>query len=146
MSAITSVPNTGITASPALQGEPATADEIEQVQWAEEAARNAGRTLLEGLRQLITLNTALLAGSAAFLSQLAMPKAAKGIGAGLLLISLVCALWGSVPREIQVCPYMPSEIKRTRETVATRRLFWLKFASLSLALAFAVLLLGLALG
>jgi hypothetical protein len=145
MSSPTADPRTGITteADEAPEGEEPTPEEIEQVKWAEEAARNAPALLRDSLRQLITLGTALLAGSAAFLNQVPMPKWMKALGAACLLLSLFGALWGNFPRELLVCPYAPEEIRRARERSLANRLWWLKWAGTWLFAALLAFMAGL---
>jgi len=125
-----------------ILGEQPTAEEIEQVTWAEEAIRAAPGLLRDNLRQLITLDTALLAGSAAFLDKMPMLKELKVLGVALLLISLFSALWGSLPREAQVCPYAPDEIRRARATNLNARLWSLRAAGTFLFLALVVFTIG----
>lgn len=112
-----------------LLGEAPTFEQLEQVQWAEETLRNAPALLREHLRQLVTLNTALLAGLAAFFDKLPMPHVMKVLAAVCLLLSLLAALWGALPREAQVCPFAPESIKRVRESNVSARLRCLKWAS-----------------
>ncbi|HEY7427453.1 MAG TPA: hypothetical protein VH682_24680 [Gemmataceae bacterium] len=126
-----------------ILGEQPTADELEQVTWAEEAIRTAPVLLRDSLRQLITLDTALLAGSAAFLDKMPMPWGLKAMAAVCLLLSLFGALWGSLPREAQVCPYAPNAIKHVRESNLTARLWWLKWASAFLFFGLGLFVVGL---
>jgi len=115
----------------ALVGGEPTADEIEEVEWARKTIRKGAGVVIKCHRQLVTLNSVLLAGLAAFLSQSAVPKYLSGTAALCLLMSLGCSLYGTLPREIQVCPYAPDEIRRAREIGTAGRLFWLKCAALA---------------
>jgi hypothetical protein len=138
-------PPTGIVtdADVPLLGETPTAEEIEHVEWAEATIRNAPGILRDSLRQLITLDTALLAGSAAFLDKMPMPKSLKALAAICLLLSLFGALWGSLPREAQVCPNAPAAIKRVRAVNLAGRLWWLKWASFFLFIGLGLFMAGL---
>src|SRR6266545_7801565 len=78
--------------------EPTTAQK-ELIVWAETAARNELNIVQEGLRQMVTLATAVLAGSAALLGALPVPTVFKGLGILALLVSLAASLRGAVPYE-----------------------------------------------
>ncbi len=72
--------------------------EIELVTWAEETVRKESAVASDGLWQLVTLDTALLAGCAALIDKFGIPFALKLAGVALLLVSLAAALVGSLPR------------------------------------------------
>jgi hypothetical protein len=118
--------STAITNKLPLDGgeEPST-QEIELVKWGEETIRGAETVLHDSLKQLITLNTALLAGSVAFLDRLPGSKGWKIAGAICLLLSLLLALWGNYPRELRLCPHVPSEIKMARDRITVDRASYL---------------------
>jgi hypothetical protein len=123
-------PSTGIVSDvdTPIVGEEPTAEEIEQAEWAEEAIRTAPALIRDSLRQLITLDTALLAGSAALLTRASLPKLAAAIGIIALLISLSLALWGSMPREGRLRPCAPNQIRRFRERNLKARMCALQWA------------------
>jgi hypothetical protein len=133
--------NTSIKEESIVGGEP-TREETELVAWAEEAVRKSLPTVQESLRQMVTLSTALLAGSAALLSNLPAPMACKGIASLLLLVALASALWGSFPREAIVDIRCPEEIKKVRVRGTIVRMRCLKIAGGCLVFALFLLIGG----
>jgi hypothetical protein len=111
-----------------VRGEEPSLDETEQVEWAEDAIKNSPVLIRDSLRQLITLDTALLAGSAALLARATLPKGVAAIGMLGLFLSLAIALWSSMPREAQLCPYAPEQVRRFREGNLKARVRGLKWA------------------
>jgi hypothetical protein len=85
----------------------------EQVGWAQETIHNAPALLRENFKQLITINSALLGGSATLLQYLKLSPYFVGLGLLCLLVSLGVSLWGSFPCEASICPYMPDAIWRS---------------------------------
>jgi hypothetical protein len=83
-----------------IPGREPTHEELELIAWGEEMARKGLATVHDGLKQMVTLTTALLAGSTAMLGTLPIPTVFKALGAVALLVSLASSLWGSFPREI----------------------------------------------
>jgi hypothetical protein len=134
--------STAIQEQPIFGREPSP-EELELVAWAEEAASKGVGAVHEGLRQLVTLTTALLAGSAALLDKLPVSTACKVVFAGLLLVALATSLWGSLPREVTVDVHRPDKIKAARARSRRQKMACLKAASTCLVLAFCVLLGGL---
>src|SRR5262249_47428735 len=126
-----------------ILGQEPNHEETELVTWAEETMRKSLDTVRDGLRQLVTLSTALLAGSAAFLGQLPVHPFCKGLTACLLMLTLGCALWGSLPRVAAVDVHYPAAIKREREEGTAAKLRCLQCASGSLLFAFVSLFVGL---
>jgi hypothetical protein len=137
--------STAIQEEKIVGGEP-TSEEVELVTWAEEMVRKSLVSIHEGLRQMITLATALLAGSTAVLGGLPIPTLFKAAGALALLLCLAFSLWGTYPREATVDIRCPEEIKEARENGLKVKAWCLWLASISLVVAFAALLLGLFLG
>lgn len=124
----------------------ATAEEQQLTLWAEDVVQKGLQTVNDSLGRMVGLTTALLAGSAAMLSSLALPSLAKGIGSLLLLIALGAALAGSFPREIRLPVNWPDGIRRQRERIVTFKVRCLQVASAALLLAFTVVLGSLLLG
>jgi hypothetical protein len=127
-------------------GREPTAEEEELVAWAEEAVRKGLHSVNEALGRMVTLLTALLAGSAALLVQVPMPKGCKGAAVALLLIALASALWGSLPREALLAVNCPDDVRAERERGAAFKMRCLRVASVALVLAFGFAFLGLLLG
>lgn len=125
-----------------VYGREPTYEERELVTWAEETVRKGVATTQEALRQMVTLTTALLAGSTALLGQLPTPLYFKVMAALSLLFSLGASLWGSLPREALVDIRCPEEIKAARDRMGLFKMNCLRVASVSLVTAFVVILLG----
>lgn len=126
-----------------IYGEEPTAEQLELVAWGEETVRKGVSTAQDALKQMVTIATALLAGSTALLGQLPIPLLSKGIGSLFMLIALGLSLWGSIPREVEIDVQCPEEIKEARERGARFKMRCLRGSSGCLFLAFLVLVAGL---
>lgn len=135
--------STAIEESPVFGQEP-SAEELELVAWAEDARKKGLETIRESLRHLVTLTTALLAGSAVLFAQPVVPVAFKAAGAVCLMLSLAVALYGSLPREVGIDPRCPDDVREARDRGSRDRMRALQLSSLSLFVAFLVVFLGLA--
>jgi hypothetical protein len=133
--------STAIQEEPVV-GRPPTPEENELIDWALESSRKRLTTAQEGLRQLITLTTAVLGGSAALLGQLPAPVVFKLSGMVLLVISLAVALYGSLPKEVQVANGSLDEFKAARDAYVRRKLKCLDWAAGLLVGGFAAMILG----
>jgi hypothetical protein len=119
---------------------------LEQYQWVRDSVRTSAATVNEVLRLLLTLTTALLGGSVAFLNQTSMHHNAKIIGCCFLLASLYVSLWGSLPGNAKLDP---DRVDRD-ETIALREylLYWkllcLRLSCFFLGAALLTFVIGLA--
>jgi hypothetical protein len=120
-------------------GEP-TAEQLELVAWAREAAGKSMGVAHDGLRHLVTLTTALLAGSAALLGQGQLESPCKGIAVVLLLFSLAVSLFGSLPVMAEFDINCPEEIAAAQKRGLAIKTDCLKIASFLLLLAFSMFL------
>ena len=134
--------STAIQQEPIIGREP-TKEELELVAWAEEAVSKSLGTVQEGLRQMVTLTTALLAGSAALIDKLPLALGCKALSVLLLVLALASALWGALPQEATLDVRCPDEIKAVRDRGRRWKMNCLKFASGCLLAAFLVMLGGL---
>lgn len=132
----------GIQKEPII-GRPPTVEENELLDWAEEVVQKSLTTVQDNLRQMVTLNTALLAGSAALLAQMHVARVCVGLSAVLLIISLSVALFGMFPREATVRVNSPDDIKEKRDRGIRVKMNCLKGAGFFLVTAFCVLIVGL---
>ncbi len=94
---------------------PPTKEEDFYIQWGKETLKTNIENANIVLRQLITLNTALLGGSVAFLSQGEISKSWHGASMAFFFIGLIFAFLGSAPYESKVQLNMPNEIKQHKE-------------------------------
>jgi hypothetical protein len=128
-----------------IVGREPTVEEQELIDWANEAIRKGPTLVNEGLRQLITLDTALLGGSAALMGQgfLPAPTACKALGVLFLLGSLWMALAGSLPRESLVNVNHIEALRTARGRTIKRKMHYLRWSGRLLVIAFAIVLGGL---
>jgi hypothetical protein len=122
-------------------GEEPTLDDMEAVEWAREVGRKELQLLQDGLRQLVTLTTALLGGSAALLGQAALPRWCKTLGAVCLLLALASSLVGSLPYRTRFDPRNPDGVRaaRLRGVRYKTWLLWTSATALFLALVWFVI-------
>ena len=95
---------------------------------------------------MVTLATALLAGSAALLGQAPINHAVKVLSAVLLLASLAISLLGTMPLTARIDIRCPEEIKDERDKGVKYKTGCLKVGAFFLVLALGVLLLGMLIG
>lgn len=108
---------------------PPTEDEKFYRQWGYETIKSNISTANDVLRLLITLNTALLGGSAAFLHDSSIGPVARTILLTFFFIALLIALLGIYPKEKKIDIRIPEEVKiHKKETLNKKRTF-LKLAS-----------------
>ena len=110
----------------------------------EEARKKGMQAVGESLRHLVTLTTALLAGSAVLFAQPVVPVAFKAAGASFLMLSLASALFGSLPREVVIDTRCPDDVRDAMGRGGRARVRALRVSSLALFAAFAAVFLGLA--
>jgi hypothetical protein len=122
---------------------PPDADEQELIAWAEQAKKSSINSLQEGLKQMVTLTSALLAGSAAFYAQLPVNPFVKGVAAALLMLALASALRGWLPRFATFDLTCIEEIREARRKLEQWKTFWLTICGVCLWFGFLVLLAGL---
>jgi hypothetical protein len=116
---------------------PSTIKETELFEWAEETHRNSLGVLTDSLKQLVTISSAVLGGSAALYNLIPMSNSCKVIFFILLLGVLGISLWGGFPLTASVL--FTEDIEAARERGITRRSRCLRIASALLFTAFAFL-------
>jgi hypothetical protein len=126
-----------------IVGEDPDPDLLDETVWARKAIRNGLKTLNESLQRMITLCTALLAGSAAFFGQIPTHSGIKAAAAVCFMVGLGVSFWGAMPFTRKLNPMYPEEARRIRETAAKvlRRCVWV--AAGAVVMGFVVLTLGL---
>lgn len=134
-------PNTAIRTDPVVGEEP-TWEENELVNWAQESVRKGPALVADALRQLVTLATAVLAGSTALLAQIPAPAWSKVLADFCLLGCLAACLWGLRPREALVNVHDVEEVRRVRDRGLRLRSWSLTAASWLLLAGLAALSLG----
>jgi len=117
---------------------PATQEEIELVEWTQQAHRGSLDPVMQTLHRLVTLIAALLGGSAALLNKIPVPPLCMGASVSLLLLALGVALWGIMPASGRCRLNCPAEIKAERERNIKAKTRCLQATSGHLFAAFAV--------
>ena len=125
------------------EGQAPTTEEVELFAWADQAHKNGMEHLHTALDRMVTLITALLAGSAAFYVQLPASPAVKGTAALLLMLGLVAALVGWLPMLKRFDISDPEEIQKVRGQLQSYKIACLRVCCTCLWLAFATLLSGM---
>jgi hypothetical protein len=126
------------------RGEEPTDESLLFISLGEEQIKRAVPFLNEVLRQLVTLSTALMGGSIAFLkADTPIHPTAKTSAAVLFLLALLAALFGVLPYRSTIRPLFPNDIKRSVQAamVWKDRLVWLSSGFLVVGLV--VVLFGL---
>lgn len=126
-----------------IEGRAPTPEEDDLLDWAAASARDSIARANDGLKHLVTLTTALLGGSAALLNSLKLPWGCLAVGMALLMLSLVAALWGILPREAAVREGWLDDIRRAHARYLWAKLWSMRAAATLLVCGFAVLVGGL---
>jgi hypothetical protein len=92
---------------------------------------------------MVTLSTALLAGSAALLGQAPIGPAFKLSGAILLMLCLGASLWGSLPREARIDTNRSDVIEAEHQRGIARKSASLQASYACLFLALGALVVGI---
>jgi hypothetical protein len=116
---------------------------LKELEWAREV-RQKGLTLAgESLKQLVTLNSALLAGTAGFFNQLPMPIWFKAGTLIFLFLSLAVALYAGRPRFASVRNlFDPGELYQQLEKASEERLSLFDLSAFLLVMGFVCTVLG----
>ena len=114
-----------------------TLEETSLRRWADEIERDSPKLMLDTLKQLVTLDLALVAGSVAFFQNLTpFPRVFMLV---MLALSLLIALYGLMPIRFLGSVYVYDDIRQNREYMQSHRerLVWNSAVCLALAVAFA---------
>ncbi|UFP95817.1 hypothetical protein [Gloeobacter morelensis] len=127
----------------ALAGRQPTEDELFYVDWGKETIKQNLSFLNDVLRQLLTLNTALIGSSAVFFDESILGKDFKLAVIIVFMFSLFVCLVGVLPVETDVNPQAPGLVKEHKQkaTKWKRCLLYISFSSFFLG--FVLVLFGL---
>ena len=89
-----------------------TADEIFYQEWGRETLKANIETATDVLKQLITINVALLGGGAAFLEGSDVGAVSRALVLFAFFVGLVISLLGVIPTESKVDCRVPEEVKK----------------------------------
>ena len=125
---------------PVLQGGRPSSDDMFYFRWGRETVKNNLTLVNEVLRQLVTLNSALLGGSIAFLDDSVVGAAFKPWIVFAFLASLIGSFLGMMPYEATVDVRVPEEVKRHKDDAlrSKRRYLWTAGGCMALGFALAV--------
>lgn len=126
-----------------IEGREPTSEELEQLAWAQEVHKKSLTTVHDSLRQMVTLATALLAGSAAFFVHLPAPVGFKALGAVFLMACLGFALRGALPQAASFDIHCIEEIREARERSLIVRSRLLLQSSICLFGGFGIIMAGI---
>jgi hypothetical protein len=126
-----------------LESRPPTPEEEEESKWVRDLERRGYFLSTDSLRQMVTLTSALLAGSAGFFHQLPMPLLCKTASLFLLLGALIVALFGVRPRRAIVDLRCAEEVKAELRRGDNIRTCMFNASAILLVLAFASTVLGI---
>lgn len=105
-----------------MKGKPALAEAMFYYQWGEETEKAVPGQLLDTLKQLVALNTALIGGGMLGLRDDIMPAWCRLIVLGLFILSALAAIWGIVPRIHTHVPYcQPYAVRDHKRKLVQRR-------------------------
>jgi hypothetical protein len=132
--------------SPVLEATTPSEEEKFYIEWGRETIKNNLIFANEVLRELVTLNSALLGGSIAFLDDTMLDPTLKPIVVALFLLSLIVSFLGIMPYESFVDLRVPDQIQQHKRRALRwkRRFLWT--AGGLIALSFTVAITGLKIG
>ena len=127
---------------PVLQGQPPeqTPPHIRALfAWADEAVAKAPQVLNESPRHAATLCVAILTGAAVLAAHLAAPTWLIGLALTALILGIMAALWGAVPREASMNTNDSDDIRKNRRRGLLVKMWCLRLAGLGMTIALAAL-------
>lgn len=128
-----------------MAGSPPSEDEEFYVLWGRETLKNNLAFTNDVLRQLVTLNTALLGGSIAFLDEKLISSTFKGGIVVLFFLSLITSFVGMMPYQHSVDLRLAEEIRQHKENAFRWKRYCLWVAGILLASGFIIALIGIVL-
>jgi hypothetical protein len=104
-----------------VRGTPPSEEEMFYFSWGQEAYKDRLKLLGETLRQLLTLNATLLAGSLILLDSTKVPPDAVKVVSASFFLSLAASFIGIIPFRGRLDPSDPQEMKAFVEGMVSRR-------------------------
>lgn len=126
-----------------LEGSPPNEDDIFYISWGRESLKNNLVFANEVLRQLVTLNSALLGGSIAFLDETIIAVSFKVWVIVAFFLSLIMSFVGMMPYEGSVDLRIPKQIKQHKEDALKSKRCYLWIAGILLGIGFGIALAGI---
>jgi hypothetical protein len=125
------------------QGIRPSSDDMFYFRWGRETLKGNLTLANEVLRQLVTLNSALLGGSIAFLDEAVVDASFKPWIVGAFTISLILSFVGMMPYEALVDLRVPEEVRRHKELAFKSKRRYLWSAGVCLAAGFGLAIAGM---
>lgn len=113
------------------------------ISWGRETLKNNINFLNEVLRQLVSLNVALLGGSIIFLNDTFMDSTFKGLVILVFLLSLMFSFAGIMPYGRSVDLRVAEDIRKHKRFVLTLKLYFTGTAGILLGTGFILALIGI---
>jgi hypothetical protein len=135
---------TGEDTSVPIVGRPPSDEEEFYLTWGQELPKNSLTLLNDVLKQLVTLNTALLGGSVVFLNGAVMDAWFRNVVIIMFFLSLCTSFVGILPYIRKTILDNPDTVKLVIRSAFTWKLWLIRIAAAFLALGFIVALVGLA--
>lgn len=102
-----------------------TEDELFYQEWGRETLKANIGNAIDVLKQLITINVALLGGAAVFLEGSDLAPASRALILFAFFVGLVSSLLGVIPTESEVDCRVPEEVKRHKSRALNQKRWFL---------------------
>lgn len=126
-----------------IDGKPLRKEEDFYLSLAGEFIKNNSKFVNEVLRQFITLNTALLAGTVTFINKEIINENYKIVVVFCFLISLIISFVGTIPYSGGVSFSDPHKVKTFSENALNYKLKFLKASGIISGIGFLVIIIGM---
>jgi hypothetical protein len=115
------------------EGRAPTAEEEFYSEWGRAILKGGYEAAKDALRQLMTLDAALIGANIGFLGAKIINPLGSAIAIVCLLASLLVSFWSIIPHEARLCIYAPYEVKEFQQRAMSTRMVYLKVGGLLLA-------------
>jgi hypothetical protein len=126
-----------------IVGVKATPENAELFKLGKRMIEGSIETVQDTLRQLLTLSTALLGGSIAFMNEQLTPLGFKAVCVLFFMATVGISFYGTMPYSAGLVPNIPESVRETRDRALESKTAKLRLAGGSLLLGFAVAVLGI---
>lgn len=126
-----------------INGKPLTKEEDFYLTLSEEFVKNNSKFVNDVLRQLITLNTALLAGTVTFINKEIINENFKIVVVFFFLIALIISFVGTMPYSGTISFTDPYRVKTFSENALDYKLKYIKISGFISGLGFLIIIIGM---
>jgi hypothetical protein len=124
------------------EGQAPTEEDKFYIQWGRETIKNNLNFANEVLRQLITLNSALLGGSIVFLDEKLVKPPFRGLVISAFTLSLIFSFIGMMPYEATIDIRSPQDIKDHKQKALKHKRIYLWIAGFLILAGFLIAFAG----